>query len=422
MQSLLNKTLPWIWSALWLILPLSMKGTVILIWLLGLAIIVKAILNPPSLPKNQLSGLILFGLLFLWYAVSILINGPYTLLLKGLEPKLSLILIPLFVILIGQMISDPAKWAARGFYSGLIFAGIHMILHAFSKSLHGFEWNHWMYHDFVKPYSMGAIYFSWYLSTALIYLTYRKQEAFIRKYFFAILLFFILLLLLSASKLFIVITIPFVIWGISKRETDLRKRKIVLIVMTALLIAGSVPFLKRLNELKNTSLEIIRQPEFHYDTPFNGLTFRLLQWRFAKEILDENHAWLSGLGIGNEQKVLNEHYRTYGVYLGNPDLGDTGYLNFNFHDQFLEILVGTGIPGLILLLILVVDIIIRSVRKLAFPVPVFIVLILFFLTESVLERQAGIVFFCLISFLALTKDQEIITEPIYGSSLKHTFT
>jgi O-antigen ligase len=413
--------LPWIWSALWLVLPLSMKGSVICIWLLGLAIIAATILEKPGIPRYQLIRAGLFLLLFLWYAVSLLFDEPALVMKKLIEPKLTLIVLPVLVILAGQLIPKAAVWAARGLYSGLIIAGSHMIILAFIRSLHGFEWHYWMYHEFVKPYAMGAIYFSWYLSAALIYLIFRKQESIVRRYRYSIASFFLLLLLLSASKLFIGVSIPVIIWGILKREVEVKKRRISLAIIGILFLAFSFPFINRLNDLRHTSLKIISQDKYTYDTPFNGLTFRLLQWRFAREILDEKDAWALGTGIGSEQNVLNEHYRNYGVYSGNQDLGDKGYQDYNFHDQFLEILVGTGVPGLILLLLIIAEII-RSSKKLAFPLPVFLILILFFFTESVLERQAGIIFFCLVSFLPLRNDPDNNMSPNYGSSIEHTLT
>ena len=76
----------------------------------------------------------------------------------------------------------------------------------------------------------------------------------------------------------------------------------------------------------------------------------MILWRFAGEIMRDENAWLTGTGIGSRQEILNSYYIKYGVYTGNPDLGDKGYLGYNFHNQYLEVMVGTGIPGLILLL------------------------------------------------------------------------
>jgi O-antigen ligase len=161
-----------------------------------------------------------------------------------------------------------------------------------------------------------------------------------------------------------------------------------------------------MSELKNTKLTILKQDSFAYNTPFNGLTFRLLQWRFATEILNENEAWFTGIGLNSSQAVLDAHYQKKGIYTGNPDLGDSGYLGYNFHNQYLETLVGTGVPGLLILLLIIFFIFFRLRSKLLFPLHVYLITTLFFFTESVLERQAGILFFCLIVFVFSIKSSK----------------
>lgn len=167
-------------------------------------------------------------------------------------------------------------------------------------------------------------------------------------------------------------------------------------IVFVMILAVSVPFLYRFSELKNTDLKVLRQDEFRYDTPLNGITFRLLLWRFAGEIMVDENAWLTGVGIGSRQEILNDYYLNYGVYTGNPDLGDKGYLDYNFHNQYLEVMTGTGLPGLILMLLIIISIFIAEKHRLLFPIAVYIIVMVFFMTESVLERQAGIVFFSLI--------------------------
>jgi O-antigen ligase len=108
------------------------------------------------------------------------------------------------------------------------------------------------------------------------------------------------------------------------------------------------------------------------------------------------NAWLTGTGIDKRQETLDGYYTRYGIYTGNPDLGDTGYLGYNFHNQFLETMVGSGIPGLVLLLAIIPGILFRKKRAFFLPFSFYIITFIFFMTESVLERQAGLVFFCLL--------------------------
>lgn len=203
---------------------------------------------------------------------------------------------------------------------------------------------------------------------------------------------FMMLVLLS-SKLFVVMTI--ILFMIQQRHELEGRFKLVPVAL--FIVLGVVALYPRLSNFQGLHLEVVTQKNFSWDTPFNGLNFRLLQWRFAGEILTENKAWLSGVGIGSEQDHLNSKFLDTGVYSGNPELGDSGYIDYNFHNQFLETTVALGLPGLILLLLIIFTVLIRSRTNLFLSDPSWLLITLAFLfTESVFERHVGIVFFCLI--------------------------
>jgi O-antigen ligase len=333
---------------------------------------------------------------------------------NNLERKLSFVAIPIVLMLLDYSKWDVEKWAVRGFLAGLAITGLHMLFLAAIKILSGTDLQFWSYHEFTKPYSIGAIYYSLYLSSAIFYLFFRNPEPVLIKFKPVLISFFLLLLLICASKFFIGFTLPVVLWQflIKIKSRNGALNDILAIAVISGIIIASVPFYKRLLEIKNTDFKVVSQNEFSYDTPFNGLNFRLLQWRLAVEILDEQNAWLYGTGIGSKQILLNKKYKQYGIYTGNPDLGDTGYLNYNYHNQYLETLAGTGITGLILLFLIIFYIFAQNRRKLFFPSIVFLLIILFFIFESVLDRQVGIVFFCLAWFLSIKS-----STATYGSNI-----
>lgn len=393
------------WGLLWLMLPLSMKGTVVALWAVGILALLGAFIRKPLLSRQQwiLAGM--FFVFFLWHVASVIIHPGPAHPVKILERQASYVLIPLILLLLRRRDLDYELWAIRGLFSGLLLSGIHMLVLAV-KALMGSEDGFSTYHDFTGPYSLGAIYYSWYLSAALLYLLYRDPEPFIRKYRYLVLACFLLLMLLSASKLFILFMVPAILWGVLRNQGNIKNKKLVGGLVLVILLLGSVPFLKRVSELKNTDLRIVSQEQFSYDTPFNGVTIRLLQWRFAFEILDEQGGWLTGTGTGNKQLLLNEQYRRYGVYTGNPDLGDKGYLDYNFHNQYIETLVGTGFAGFVILLLLLGYILAGRNIKQAFPKIFFVLTVMFFMTESVLDRQAGIVFFCLTACMIVERHNQ----------------
>ena len=68
------------------------------------------------------------------------------------------------------------KWAIRGFFAGLAVTGIHMLALAIWHLIMGRTLEAVTYHEFTRPYTLGAIYYSWYLSAALYYLTFCSTE------------------------------------------------------------------------------------------------------------------------------------------------------------------------------------------------------------------------------------------------------
>ena len=411
--------MPWLWAFVWFTLPVSLKASSVSLIVFGTGTLIQCFYEKPAVSRKQVVLFILFILFFAWHATGLLFDPAKHEVWKSLERKLSFIAIPLIMLLVTGARWNLEKWAIRGFFAGLAVTGIHMLALAIWHLIMGRTLEAVTYHEFTRPYTLGAIYYSWYLSAALYYLTFCSTEKILDRFRPVIGIFFIILLLFSASKLFILLTIPAVIWPLIKKyiNRNNKKRYLVPVILLIMIILGSVPFISRLSDLKNTDLKIVGQHKFTYDSPFNGITFRLVLWRFAGEMMSENRSWITGVGIGSRQEILNEHYVKYGIYTGNPDLGDRGYLGYNFHNQYLEILTGTGVPGLILLLSIIIYIFTVKRVKLLFPFLVYIIVIVFFLTESVLERQTGIVFFCLIWTLRVNVPANM--KSVYGNITDH---
>ncbi|MDQ3108536.1 MAG: O-antigen ligase family protein [Bacteroidota bacterium] len=121
---------------------------------------------------------------------------------------------------------------------------------------------------------------------------------------------------------------------------------------------------------------------------------RFLIWEAATAVV-ERHP-VNGVGIGDAQDSLIGEYKSRGM---------TGAVekNLNAHSQFFQTPVATGIPGLILLLLLFIAPIVYGLRRqFGFLVLTAALIFLNFLPESMLESQAGVIFmsffYCLILF------------------------
>ena len=111
-----------------------------------------------------------------------------------------------------------------------------------------------------------------------------------------------------------------------------------------------------------------------------------------------------GVTPGNTTDALFEAYKNEGL---------TGALSkkLNAHNQFLQTFIGTGIIGFMLLLILTLGTGIWAMIKKNYLALLFsILIILNFLVESMLQAQAGFIFFLFFSCLLL--NSSLITHHL----------
>lgn len=396
------------WFLVWFTLPFSLKLSGASIILATMVILFSYARKPFRPDRRKLLYLLPPVLFFLWHAKEVTGNQPFLPAWKETEQMLSFLVIPLLFALTRitkEKFTIAAMW---GLVPALLICGAVMLGAAGYRFALSGNWNEFTYHTLGKPFRMGAIYFSFYLLFALFKLddpAWLPNRPGLKIYIGIALLF---LLLLSASKLFIGLGIPLLAWHnrqfIQQLLTTRKKLSAVLLILVLL---GLVPFLKRVQFLAHPDIDMVGSTNFKDCPEPNGLNLRLIFIRFGKEILDEQHAWISGVGMNRSHPLLNEKIVQYGMYTGTRDGSDTGYLNYNFHDQFMETLVKTGIPGLVILLAILTIFAIQCRERLFTPKIFLWIVAGFFLTESVLGRQAGIVFFCLIMFACFTREEPI---------------
>ncbi len=392
------------WGLVWFSLPFSLKFNGLSLMILGVLILINFFRNPFLPAKHQFLLMLPFIAYFAMLIIAGFSNVNREIFFFGLEKKYSFIFIPLMYLLTANSFQEIRKYTVKGFFIGLLVSGLHMLLYSFIGFVQSGDFSTFTYHDFTQPYGIGAIYYSYFLAISIFLLLDISSITISDKWRISLLAIFTAFLLLSASKLFILITLPLALWYYwIQKIKHLKSKYLILAGIVILILIGIQPMKIRFKELSLKNLEIVQQDKFTYDTPFNGLSIRLVQWRFGIEILNEQNAWLIGCGIGDTQDLLNQKYKQTGVYTGNPDLDDTGYLNYNFHNQYIETLAGTGIIGLVILVLIFIVIFEKQKKVHYWPGMVYILTLLFFITESVLERQVGIVMFCLIFSSPITK-------------------
>jgi O-antigen ligase len=323
-------------------------------------------------------------------------------------------------------------------YYGLLFAAS-----AYCLVIAGFNYRRtgdigeFFYHSLTRPISQNAVFYSVYVVFGLLFLLSPRGAALASwlspkgrialRYFLVI--FFLGLIVLLNSKLLLVIALLLLIHAFLRRYS-FRKHKRIVLVAGAAIVAGvgilaftKNPVSYRYKDMKG-DLAIVHQRDFSPDLYFNPLQLRVLEWRFASEILQEQHAWLFGVSPGDSQDLLDQKYVQTHMYIGNPADGPhrhiRGYIGYNFHNQYLETLVRSGFLGLAALLVLFVALF-AAARRQGTREAVFVVIILavFFIPEAPLTMQHGVFLFCFFPLLALAGPRPL-PVPATGPKLRPT--
>ena len=260
------------------------------------------------------------------------------------------------------------------------------------------------YHPLVSPIDQHAVYFSLLVMIGLIFLLEnieKRDFIFTRLFHFFLIVYLSIFLFLLSSKLVIGFYIFLLLYYFIRLLQNNKLNRlaiagslIVCIAVVSLVLAVPNPVSKRFSEIINGDIRLVAQDRFDKGDYFNGLQFRLLQWRFVTEILTENKRWWPGVSPGDAQDFLNKKYISKNMYSGEPERGDRGYLIYNTHNQFLETLLQNGIIGLFVLLVICFSLVKMTVHKKNRTTSFIVLLLLAWLfTESVFETQYGIIIF-----------------------------
>lgn len=120
---------------------------------------------------------------------------------------------------------------------------------------------------------------------------------------------------------------------------------------------------------------------------YHRLTLREKLWSSSKTAFTNSPNKFFGYGPNGSRPVLNE------IYINNDYNVESG---MNSHNQYYTTLLNNGILGLIVLLTIIIIALFKSYKANSVENAIIINLILLaFITESMLERQKGVVFFAL---------------------------
>jgi O-antigen ligase len=308
------------------------------------------------------------------------------------------------------------KW-----YTAILFiASVIALVHALQLYGHSGNTNYFFYHRLVSIYSGHAIQYSILVFIGILFLieeNVQSENIRYRKWVLFLLIYFSVFLFLLTSKMVIAFFLIYILYLIIATKEFVKNRSYrigalaAILILLVIIFSTKSPLRQRISEEMESRVSFLEKKEFNSADYFNGVEFRLISWRFAYEILNENHAWLLGVSPGDAQDLLNMKYQKMKMFTGGLPDNRKGYLDYHTHNQFLQALLETGIPGLAAFILICAGMIRLAKKSRNRSLIVLTILLLCYcFADAVLKTQYGVilfVFFPLFIFKGSERGQKV---------------
>lgn len=286
------------------------------------------------------------------------------------ESKATLVAVP-FLLCAGPF-ADRKDYRRLGMAYCILLAGLCLICLAVAvRDFTGTgDGSVFFYHSLTAVLDSNAVFFSGYVLMALLFLLSDPLAA--GKARTGFILFFITMMVLLASKLLLALMVAVLgIYLFKRYRVRVRRWRLLVLAGLVVLSVGMLAFFS--NPVRD------RYSDMSLDE-ISAVSFRLFVWRSAAEILNEKHAWMFGVSAGDSRDLLNAKYMSAGL--------SKGYIGYNCQNEYMEVLLRSGVMGLIVLAAAIAMLIRLAQRKGTIEVWLAVITILLLsFTESTLEMQ-----------------------------------
>ncbi len=379
-------------------------SSISILLLLILGMIYNASRNRPLIDARARNIFLLFcSAFYLLVLVAVLFANDSIQAWTQVRIKSGLLFIPLSVCCTDYITTDTRRKLMKPYVLLLIAASLYCLLYGILKYVRSGDIGSLFYHTLAAPIEQHAIHFSVYIFIAIVYLVEylrKNNPLFSIKADIVIIFFLTFFVFLLSSKLilgFLLVYSIYTIYQLLRFPGKMRAVQIffgIIILGSILLIVTKNPIGNRFRDMANGRIEKFRQESFTPGDYYNPIQFRLLEWRFTGEILNENRAWLFGMTPGDAQSWLDKKYISKNMYIGELERGDKGVLGYNTHNQFLEATLQHGIIGTTVMLLIVFSVASIIIRKKQRGLTFILLLLLAYLVpESLFETQYGLLVF-----------------------------
>ena len=337
-----------------------------------------------------------FIALYAFHIVSLLWTENFRYAFFDLQIKLAYIVCPL-VFAAYSFSRDDWKLLRKSFVLGNTLAAMICFFQAAFHFVQTGNKEMLFYEHF--SFFMHPSYFMMYLNLSMLFILYelfwqREENIRWRKFYYGVLFFQLLsIFMLSARTSLAVSLITFFIYCVVMVRNRKFSRKdalpIALFFAFAVLFQlGLLTYYNRYDQITN----LIRDPNKNEE---NSTSIRYNLWKTAGEVIRENP--VAGVGIGDIKEELVARYVKNNYEYGIKN-------RISPHNEYLHTAVILGAAGVILLLSIFLVSFLMAWKNGDWIYMLFIVIIaLNSVTESILERQAGILFFAFFNSLFATQ-------------------
>ncbi len=340
--------------------------------------------------KNNYKLLLLL-LLYVASVLGLLYTDNFMYAESILETRFTILLFPLLLASSPTLINRKFLNRILIFFSLATFVGsLLLLIRAFVLYLGDFDVNHFIYINLVGDFHPS--YFSMYVSFSIGILLF-VPISFLPKWirYFGIFFFSIMVFLLMSKMGVIALLLLFLYTIIVKsnwREFLLRTSMFVLFTgfFVFLVYQYSLAFQQKIDSTIN-EIETMDQAQRSY---VSSTGMRILAWRVSMDIIEDN--FFLGVGTGDAgDKLLEASLKR--------DWNDKMH-GLNAHNQFLQTFIALGIVGLLILLLVIFYPLFLAIKQKEHIFILFFILVLLnFFVESMLQRQMGVIFYAVFSSL-----------------------
>lgn len=351
--------------------------------------------------KNKLA--VLFVLLYLIHVLGLIYTNNMASGLFDIQVKLSLVIFPLIFA------SRPLTKVelSRVFYAftiGLVYASIYMISRAVSLYFIENEVA-FFYQEFSAL--LHTSYMSMYMNLAIVWLLItlfksENEQPFSKISSSFLILFFSFIIILLASKSGI-LTLALIFIGVLLYLILFRK-KYLIGVLGIVFIASSLVLINRFAPAVANRMDSFLSAihtESNTETT-ESTSVRMLIWESSNQVIKNN--FLFGVGTGDAKDALNAEY-------SKSNIANALNHNLNAHNEFYQIFICLGLIGFIILVLSLFYPFVYYSKTIDYLYVIFLLIITFnFLTESMLETQAGVMFYAFFNAILGLKNNEDVEK------------